>query len=177
MVIGKRHPPSILKSLSIFILAILGFGYLSIAVSTGDLLWFWPAFNGKPASITVHCAGRLRPVPPGSNAFEQLSNGLNDELWGLNQWQTLSLSEATWNDYVLGEESQVLEYRFSPYETIHSYFRFFKNFDTLIVPLEGRHANSNPVFGLKGELILPGSFRLESNAPLQEIVREYNLCP
>lgn len=140
-------------------------------------MWFWPAFNGKPASITVHCAGRLRPVRPESNAFELLSNGLNDELWGLNQWQTLSMSEATWNYYVLGEESQVLEYRFDPSETLHSYFRFFKNFDTLIVPLEGRHANANPVFGLKGGLILPGSFRIESNARLLEIVREYRLCP
>ena len=177
MVIGERHPPSISKSLTILLVAILGMGYLSIAVSTGDLLWFWPAFNGKPASIAIHCEGRPRPVRPGSDAFEQLSVGLNDALWGLKQWQTLSLSEATWNEYVLGDESRVLEYRYTPSATIHSYYRFFKDFDTLIVPLEGRHANANAVFGLKGDLILAGSFRIESNAPLLEVVREHNLCP
>ena len=160
-----------------FLAAIVGISCFAIAVSTGDLLWFWPAFDGEPESILVHCEGRPRLVRPDSAAFEELSAGLNESFWGIKQWTELSMSEATWNDYVLSEKSKVLEYHYSPPESIHSYYRFFKSFDTLIVPLEGRHAQRSPVFGLKGDLIIPGSLQLESNEPLKEIIREYRLCP
>lgn len=158
-------------------MALLLLGYLSIAVSTGDLLWFWPAFGARPMSIGIYCQGQLRSVRPGTEAFDQLTAQLSDGLWGLKRWTSLSMSESTWNEYVEGNESQVLEFRFNPPAKIHSYYRFFKNFDALIVPLKGRHANANPVFGLKGDRILAGALHLESNAPLMSVVHDQSLCP
>lgn len=177
MVIGERTPPSILKLLSVAALGLSVMAYVSIAVNSEDLLWFWPAFDGQPESVLAYCGGQVVEVQPGSPAFERLVRGLNQGLWGWKQWSTLSLSTATWVEYRWGADSLVLEFRYSPPVKVHSYYRFFKDIDTLIVPLVGRNANAFPVFGLRNGRPGAGALHLDTNAPLLEIVQTESICP
>lgn len=177
MTVGEREAPSILKLLGVAAVGLLAVTYLTVAFSTEDALWFWPGFHARPASLFVHCDGRTLEVTSGSIAFEELVKRLDQGLWGWKRWTPLSMSDSTWMEYREGVGSQVLEFRYDRPVDIHSHFRFFKDVDTLVVPLRGRHAEACPVFGLRNGRPVAGALHLDDTATLLEVIRSESLCP
>jgi hypothetical protein len=71
----------------------------------------------------------------------------------------------------------VLELKYDETFRVHSPYKFYSHINTLIIPLEGRHAQSNAVFGRRGDFPAAGSFHVKTTAPLVEYLAVNGLCP
>jgi hypothetical protein len=145
-------------------------------MNTGDILWFWPIFNGNPHRIVVHCYGEDMVIEPGEASFEPVNSAVNDSLSGTKRWDSLSMSDNTYADYQTSSVMMVLELGYNPPTRIHSYYKFFKNIDTIIIPLDGRHASANTVFGRLRGNTLAGSFHVDSITNIVTTLGEHELC-
>ena len=151
--------------------------YLIVAMNTGDLLWISPVFNAKPESIVIHCFGEDVSLEPGTQHYIEMTRMINQTLSGRKRWDPLSLSETTYQDYQSHPMMMVLELTYDGLVRVHSHYKFFSKVDNLIIPLEGRHAQTNAVFGRRGEFPVAGSFHVKSTAPLVEYLASQGLCP
>jgi len=70
----------------------------------------------------------------------------------------------------------VIELSYSPPATIHSMQAFFKAVDRLIIPLDGRHAYANAIFGLERGYTDPGSYHVKSTLPIVTALQEQGIC-
>jgi hypothetical protein len=169
--------PSLLKLFVLAILFIAPLIYLIIALNTGDLLWISPFFNAEPAAMVVHCYGEDVPIQPGSEHFNEINARVQKTLTGRKRWDPLSLSAVTYEEYQSHPTMMVLELFFGSKIRIHSRYKFFSNVDTLIIPLDGRHSQTNAIFGRTNEYISVGSFHVKTTTPLVEYLSEEGLCP
>jgi hypothetical protein len=158
------------------ILVIAPLIYLIIALNTGDLLWASPVFDAQPNSIYIHCFGSDVSLQPGSPEFTGLTNIVNEALSGRKRWDSLSLSEQTYQDYQDHPDMMVLELLYAQPLRVHSAYKFFSKVDTVIIPLEGRHAQTNAVFGRWQTRPAAGSFHIGSTTPLVEYLATQGLC-
>jgi hypothetical protein len=71
----------------------------------------------------------------------------------------------------------VLELAYAEPFRVHSPYKFFSHINTIVIPLEGRHAETNAVFGRRGDLPAAGSFHVKTTAPLVEYLAVNGLCP
>jgi hypothetical protein len=173
---AKRNTPSMISFLLVTVLIVVVIYYLVVAMNTKDLLWFRSAFNGSPESITVHCFGQdivLTPTDPHYTAINQF---INEAMSGDKRWDSTSLSVATYEDYQSHPSMMVLEAKYAPPVRVHSNVKFFSRVDTLVIPLVGRHAQYNTVFGRLQNESNAGSFHLESTAMLTEYLASQRLC-
>lgn len=169
--------PSLLKMAGLSIVLIIPFIYLMIAMSTGDLLWASPVFDERPEAIVVHCYGTDVAVRPGTAQFEALNQLVNDKLTGRKRWDPLTMSDVTYQEYQASPDMMVLELFFGTNVRVHSRYKFFSNVRNLIIPLEGRHANTNAIFGRTVNISTAGSFHVESMADLKEYLATQDICP
>jgi hypothetical protein len=158
------------------LLSIVPVIYLIIALNTGDLLWASPVFNYDPHSIVIHCFGEDIYLESGTAAFIAMTDLVNESLTGRKRWDSLSLSDATYQDYQSHTQMMVVELIYSEPIRIHSRFKFFSNVNRVIIPLVGRHAQSNSVFGRRNDFPAAGSFHVNSMAPVKEYLTENGLC-
>ena len=173
---AKPHSSSLLKAalLSLGIFALILF--LITAMNTRDLLWFWPNFNEVPVGITVHCYGTDVQVKPGQPAFEVVTNAVNTSLSESKRWDSTSMSDVTYQEYQTSPAVMVIELHYDPPATVHSQYAFFKSVNWLIIPLDGRSASTNAVFGRTGEFTDPGSYHVKSTAPILTALQEQGIC-
>jgi hypothetical protein len=173
---AKPHSPSFLKA------ALLGIGifvvmyFVIIAMNTRDLLWFWPKFQEVPVEIVVHCYGKDVQVEPGDPAFEAVTKAVNTSLSGNKRWDGLNMSDETYQDYQTSPAVMVVELSYDPPARIHSQYAYFKGVNTLIIPLDGRHVSSNPVFGRTRDITNSGSYHVESTEPIVIALQEQGIC-
>ena len=172
----QPSPPSFLKMIGMAILMIVPLVYLIIALNTGDLLWASPVFDAQPQAIVIHCFGQDVVVEPGSEHFTALTERVNESLSGRKRWDSLSLSDETYQDYQDHPDMMVLEVTYPAVLRVHSPYKFFSNVDRIIIPLVGRHAQTNAVFGRWLENPAAGSFHVRSTAPLVEYLSSQGLC-
>jgi hypothetical protein len=158
------------------ILVIVPLVYFIIALNTGDLLWASPTFTAQPASIDIHCFGKDVVLEPGSEHFSALNEIVNDSLSGRKRWDSLSLSDETYQDYREHPDMMVVELAYPDAMRVHSPYKFFSNVDRILIPLVGRHAQTNAVFGLWLDRPAAGSFHIRSTAPLVEYLASQELC-
>jgi len=147
-----------------------------ITMNTGDILWFWPVFDGTPQQMLIHCYGEDIIVKPEHPSFDVINEVVNTSLSGEKRWDSLSMSDITYEDYQTSPTMMVLELEYIPPERVHSVYKFFKNFTTLIIPLDGRHASFNTVFGRLGGYTLAGSMHVEDTAVIMTTLGEQALC-
>lgn len=174
---AQASQPSLLKMVGLSVLLIVPFIYLMIAMSTGDLLWASPVFNERPEAIVVHCYGTDTPVEPGTTQFEELNLLVGETLTGRKRWDPLTMSEVTYQEYQTHPSMMVLELYYGESIRIHSRYKYFSNVRNLVIPLEGRHANTNAIFGRNLNLSTAGSFHVESMEALKEYLATENICP
>jgi hypothetical protein len=173
---AKPNSPSLLKA---GISGVVIFGlvvFAVIAMNTSDILWFWPIFNQTPVEITVNCYGENVQVQPGTSAFVSINEAVNSSLTGVKRWDQTSMSEATFQEYKTSSSVLVLELHYYPPVTVHSQYAFMKSVNWLIIPLVGRHADTNAVFGIEGSYIDPGSYHIKSTASLINALQEQDVC-
>ncbi len=173
---AKPNSPSLLKA---GISGVVIFGlvmFAVIAMNTGDILWFWPVFNETPDKITVNCYGTKVVVQPGTSAFVAINRAVNSSLTGVKRWDQTSMSDVTFEEYKTSASVMVIELHYDPPVTVHSQYAFMKAVNWLVIPLVGRHADTNAVFGLEGSYIDPGSYHLKSTAPLVTALQEQGVC-
>jgi hypothetical protein len=172
---AKLSSPSILKA---GISGVVIFGlivFAVIAMNTGDLLWFWPGFKEIPVGI-VHCYGKDVEVKPGQPAFEATTNAVNTSLTGSKRWDDTSMSDVTYQEYKTSPTMMVIELHYDPPVTIHSQYAFMKSVNWLVIPLDGRHAATNAVFGIEGGYTDPGSYHVNSTAPIVNALKDQGIC-
>jgi hypothetical protein len=173
---AKPHQSSCLKAVLIGAVIFGGLLFMVTAMNTGDLLWFWPVFKEVPVDITVHCYGKDVQVNPGQPAFEVVNGAVNSSLTGVKRWDDLSMSNVTYQEYQTSPTMMVIELSYDPPARIHSQYAFFKNVNKLIIPLDGRHALANPIFGRTGEFTNSGSYHVKSTAPIVTALQEQGIC-
>lgn len=170
------HSPSAFKAVLIGIVIFGAMLFLVTAMNTRDLLWFWPIFKEVPVIITVHCYGTDVQVKPGQPEFEVVNQAVNSDLTGVKRWDDLSMSDTTYQEYQTSPAMMVVELSYDPPVRIHSQYAFFKNVNKLIIPLDGRHALANPVFGRTGEHTNSGSYHVKSTASIVTALQEQGIC-
>jgi hypothetical protein len=172
----KQHSPSLLSMVVITLPIVAVMFVLIIAFNTGDILWFYPVFDEIPVGMTLRCYGEAVEIRPGDPAFEVVNGAVNDVLSSAKRWDDLSLSDATWEEYQTSDQVVVLELYYDPPVRIHSSYKFMKNIDTIVIPLVGRHAEHNTMFGRLGDYIAAGSFHFKTMAPIEDAVQAQGLC-
>jgi hypothetical protein len=173
---AKPHSPSLLKAGIIGIGIFAAMFFFVTAMNTGDLLWFWSKFDEVPVNIIVHCYGTDVEVQLGASSFEAVTKAVNTSLSGSKRWDDISMSEETYHEYQTNPSMMVLELRYDPPVSIHSSYAFFKNVNWLVIPLDGRHAETNAVFGRTGGFINAGSYHVESLTSIISAFQEYGIC-
>ncbi|RME47442.1 MAG: hypothetical protein D6791_05795 [Chloroflexi bacterium] len=169
-------PPSIVQLLGVIALILVVSVYGLISLNTGDLLWFWPKFDAEPAGMMIHCYGRDVKLEPGTVPFSDITALVNQGLSGAKRWDPLSLSDTTYDEYQHSPRMMTLEVFYEPPVRIHSQYKFFSDVDTLVVPLDGRHARYRVVFGRARGITGPGSFPMETAPLIAEYLNKEGLC-
>ena len=175
--VGTRKSPSVLSLLLIVVIILVGIAYLMISFSTGDFMWWNPKFTEKPAAVVVHCYGDSLNISPGSYHFGALTEVVNDSLSGRKRWDSLSLSEETYQDYQVDPSMLTVEIFYAEPIRVHSNYKFFSSVDNLIIPIDGRHANFNTVFGQNQGVPAGGSLHVESTQTIGEYLKNQEICP
>lgn len=171
----KQATPKVLEMAVVTIILVAAFAFFAIALNTQDVLWFWPTYDELPRQMIVHCYGSDIEVEP-SSAFEAVNLAVNEALSGRKRWDPLTMSDETYQDYQDSPTMMVLELVYDPSVRIHSFYSFYKHIKQMIIPLDGRHASTNAIFGRLGDYSLSGSFHVNSIAPILEAVQENGIC-
>jgi hypothetical protein len=150
--------------------------YGIIAINTGDLLWASPVFNYQPQRMVIHCFGEDIFIEAGTSEFDKLTQLVNQNLTGRKRWDSLSISDVTYEEYQSHPKMMVVELTYPQPIRVHSRYKFFSNVDRIIIPLVGRHAQSNAVFGRHLTFPIPGSFHVNDMNPVKDYLTENDLC-
>lgn len=172
-----KNSPSIINIVWIGLISIVLIAYGAISLNTGDLLWFWPKFDSKPEQIVLHCYGENMTVDPYSQGFTEITKLVNQTLSGSKRWDPLSLSNETYQDYQSDPKMMALELFYPEAVRVHSDTIYFSNVDTLVIPLDGRHATKQAIFGrtIEGNSAA-GSLIVETTSTLKNYLTGKGLC-
>jgi hypothetical protein len=157
-------------------LSIAAFIYLSLTAYTKDALWFYPVFDAQPSFGVLNCYGEEIILEADTEDLAALTVLMNEQISGDKRWDELNLTDETFAYYQSSDQMMILELHYDEPQRIHSFSPFFSNFDTLIVPLDGRHAEKNVIFSLVRGKPAGGSFHLETLAPTLSHIENNNLC-
>lgn len=172
---GGRNA-SILNFLLTIVLTVLVFIYVSLAAYTKDALWFYPAFDAQPVLGVIRCYGEEIALQNDSVHLFAVASLVNEQISGNKRWDELNLTDQTYLEYKTGKNVVILELFYDEPQRIHSQSPFFSGFDTLLIPLDGRHASTNILFNLVRGKPSGGSFHVETYAPLLFYLEENGLC-
>jgi hypothetical protein len=150
--------------------------YFIISLNTGDLLWISPVFNFQPQTITIHCFGEDVYLEHNSSEFEAMVDLVNNSLTGRKRWDSLSISNVTYQDYQSHPQMMVVEFTYPEPVRVHSRYKFFSNVDRLIIPLVGRHSQTNAIFGRRAQYPAAGSFHVDDLSGIKDYLAKQELC-
>lgn len=105
-------------------------------------------FEAQPAFGVVRCYGEEMVLQEGSEQLAALTMLVNKQISGDKRWDELNLTNETFSYFQTSDQMMVLELHYDQPQRIHSFSPFFSNFDTLLMPLDGRHAEKNIIFSL-----------------------------
>ena len=172
----KKEQPSIFKLLLTIVGVCVVGAFGAISFSTGDLLWFYWDFNETPESITLNCYGEVQVLNAEDAEFAQLNNTFNEIFSGEKNWDSLSMSPDTWQEYQTGDLGITLIMQYPEPMRIHSMYKYFSHVEKLIIPVDGRHANKYAVFGITGDNPSAGSLHVSTVEPLKANLAQQGLC-
>lgn len=150
--------------------------YGIIAINTGDLLWASPVFNYQPQTMVIHCFGEDVFLEAGTAEFIAMTELINENMTGRKRWDSLSISDVTYQEYQSHPQMMVVELTYPDPIRVHSRYKFFSNIDRIIIPLVGRHAQTNAVFGRLAQYPAAGSFHVDDLSAVKQYLAENNLC-
>lgn len=174
--ISKAKSASLLEFLITIVLAVALFIYLSIAIYTKDLLWFWPVFNSQPVYALIRCYGEEVYLEGNSSDLTAIAVMVNEQLSGEKRWDVLNLTDQTHEEYQSGSRMMILELFYDEPQRLHASSLFFSGFDSILIPLDGRHADTSIVFALIEGRPSGGSFHVKSFQHVIEYLAQQNIC-
>jgi hypothetical protein len=175
--VGERKDPSVRNLIIIVIVAVVLIIYAIISFATGDWLWFSSSFRETPNAIVLHCYGETINLEPGTFNFSKLEDIMNESMSGRKRWDELSMSTETYQDYQTNSQMIVIEYFYPEPVRVHSTYRFYSNVDNFIIPIVGRHAQTNAVFGQANGVPTGGSLHIDSTEQFKTFLNNMDLCP
>mgnify|MGYP005840126407 CR=1 FL=1 len=171
------NQPSIINMLVTMVVGVAGLGYLMIAMTTQDMLWFVPWFTAQPSAIHLNCYGVQTTIDPASADGQALIAAFNAQMSsGQKRWDQTSLSDDSLAYFETSDAMVMLEFNYSPAVRVHGAFIYFQAADRMLVSLDGRHATLNPVFGRNNGQMIPGALSLPTTDPLKDVLRDSGLC-
>ena len=173
----KTKSPSLINLAITSVLLILALVYGIIAMSTQDPAWFVSTFDEFPEEIDLFCYGNLTTLRPEDPHFTGLVQVLNETLSTSKNFDSLTMSDTTYEYYQTSPEVVALEIVYTHKVRIHSIYSFFSNLDSIVIPLVGRHSNVNAVFGRSNGLSTGGSLHFLAMPDVTTFVQESGLCP
>ena len=176
LTVGQRSNPSVLNLVLIVVVTIAVLAYAIISLATGDWMWFSNRFAETPNNVVVHCFGNTIDFDPGTYQFSALSELMNETMSGQKRYDPLSMSSETYQDYQQHPGMVAIEFHYPTAIRVHSGYKFFSNVDNLVIPLEGRHAQTNAVFGQNQGVTTAGSLHVNSTERLKEFLRNQKIC-
>ena len=174
--VGERKEPSVRNLVIIVVIVMVVAVYAIISFATGDWMWFSPNFTENPNAVVLHCYGETVNIDPGSFHFTQLTEILQKSMSGSKRWDSLTMSEDTYIEYTSNPQMIVVEYFFPEPVRVHSTYKYYSNVDNLVIPLEGRHSNTNAVFGQASGIPTGGSLHIDSTNQFKEYLNNMDLC-
>ena len=175
--VGGRSNPSILNLIIIVIPVVAVVVYLMIAFATGDWLWFSANFRETPNAIVLHCYGETTNLDPASFEYSKLKQIMNESMSGRKRWDSLTMSEATYQEYQTNPQMVVLEFFYPEPVRVHSSYKFYSSVDNLVIPIDGRHAQTKAVFGQANGIPTGGSLHIETTEQFKTFMTNMDLCP
>jgi hypothetical protein len=124
----------------------------------------------------VHCFGNTTVFDPGSYHFGALAKIMNETMSGQKRYDPLSMSQETYQDYQQHPGMVAVEFFYPAALRVHSEVKFYSSVDNLVVPLVGRHAQTNAVFGQNKGVPTAGSLHVESTERLKEYLHNQKIC-
>lgn len=164
---------------SFFITLVLGMGvftYIAFSALARDALWFWPYFEETPSGILVRCYGEQVVAPTDSPEFAEITRLVNERLSGDKQWQEMTISDQTFEDYKTDPSMVVLEMYYSRPVDVHTGTAMFIDLSGFLIPLEGRFAEQSLFFGVKNDRFTGGAVHTADTQPLIDYVFQSGLC-
>lgn len=151
--------------------------YAIIAMSTQDPLWFTSNFDEYPEGIDLYCYGSVTTLRPEDPHFDALVTILNETLSTRKNFDPLTMSDSTYEYYRTNPDVVVLEVIYTNKVRIHSFYTFFSNLDSIVIPLVGRHSNVNAIFGRSNGFGTGGSLHYGAMPNVTAFVQGSGLCP
>lgn len=173
---SSQKNPSLI---SFFITILLGLGvftYLAFSIYARDALWFWPKFEEIPSGIYVRCYGEVVKVKAGSPEFVEITRLVNTQLSGDKQWQDITISDQTFQDYLSDPSMVVLELDYSTPVDVHTGTAMFMDIETLLTPLVGRFSKENIILGAVDLKFTGGRIHVQNTQPLKDYVNQAGIC-
>lgn len=174
--VGTRKEPSIRNLVVVVLIAMILTFYAIMSFTTGDWLWFSYNFSALPNEVVLHCYGETTDIYPGSFHFSKLTEIMNKSMSGRKRWDPLTMSEATYEEYRNSPRMLVVEFFYPEPVRVHSTYSLYSSVDNLVVPLDGRHSQTNAVFGQNNGVPTGGSLHIESADGFREYLNNMDLC-
>lgn len=176
MDLDKSRSPSLLGLLVTVAFLIVGLVYLFVSLNTQDPLWFISTFDEQPSQIVVNCYGSQVFIRPEDPLYEGTVNQVNEILSGRKYWDSLTLSDNSYSEMIESPEMMIMELFYAPRVRIHSFYKYFANLDSIIIPLDGRHASTYAVFGRTNAKNTAGSLHYDNVPDIRAWVESQGIC-
>jgi hypothetical protein len=155
---------------------VIGLVYLFVSLNTQDPLWFISTFEEQPSQIVINCYGSQVFIRPEDARYAGLTGKVNEILSESKYWDSLTLSEDSYLEYQTSSEMMIMELFYAPRVRIHSFYKYFSNLDSILIPLDGRHAATNAVFGRTNNNNTAGALHYDNIPDIREWVETQNIC-
>ena len=172
----EQNQPSLMSLFSTVLIFMVAAAYGFITLSTEDALWFVPTYSEEAAEVSIYCNGVESIFTSGSPHAAALNGYINEALSGSKNWDSLTMSDDTYDYYQTNDAVVAVEFRYSQPVRVHSMYTYFSNFNVLVAPLTGRHSNLNAVFARVDEVSTAGALHVQSTAPMLDYLVANNLC-
>jgi hypothetical protein len=172
----NSRSPSLLGLLVTVAVLIVGLVYLFISLNTQDPLWFVSTFSERPTQVVINCYGEHVFIRPEDARYEGLVSTVNEILSGQKYWDSLSLSADTYVEYQDSSEMMIMELFYAPRARIHSLYKYFSNLDSIVIPLDGRHASTYAIFGRINNNNTAGSLHFDNLPDIRAWVEAQGIC-
>lgn len=172
----RSKSPSLLNLAvtAVVIFSALVYGF--VALSTEDLAWFISTYNEYPEEIALNCYGQQSSLLPGDPLYDDLVSLINETFSGRKNYDSLTMSEDTYTYYLSSEDVMVLELVYTQKVRIHSFYKYFSNLDSIVIPLDGRHSKTNAIFGRSNGQSTAGSLHYITMPQIRTFVETNGIC-
>lgn len=172
----KSKSPSFLNLIFTVAGLLIVLVYGGVALNTGDPLWISPIFSEVPREILVICYGDQRTLTPQDPEFQGLTEIVNQTLSSEKNYDPLTMGEQTYIEYRESTTMMVLELFYPSPVRIHSFYKFFSNLDSIVIPLDGRHAATYAIFGRLNDFSTAGSLHFNEMPQVRMYIENQGIC-